>query len=110
MRQYIPVNIDDLPDIFDIELAGELYTLRIDYNPVADWYTITIYQNGETLLEQEPLILNQLVAIDIPDTRLPRIDMRVMDETGNAKDAGKAEFGYDVQIYIDVIDPLRSED
>lgn len=110
MRQYIPVNIDDLPDIFDIELAGELYTLRIDYNPVADWYTITIYQNGETLLEQEPLILNQLVDIDIPDTRLPRIDMRVMDETGNAKDAGKAEFGYDVQIYIDVIDPLGSED
>lgn len=36
MRQYIPVNIDDLPDIFDIELAGEVYTLRIDYNPVAD--------------------------------------------------------------------------
>ena len=36
--------------------------------------------------------------------------MRVMDETGNAKDAGKAEFGYDVQIYIDVIDPLGSED
>ena len=52
MRQYISVNIDDLPDIFDIELAGEFYTLRIDYNPVADWYTITIYQNGETLLEQ----------------------------------------------------------
>lgn len=110
MRQYIPVSTNDLPDNFDIKLAGENYTLRIDYNTVADYYTITILQNGETLLEQEPLILDQLVGIDIPDPRLPRIDMRVMDETGKAKDAGKAEFGYDVKIYIDVIDPLGSED
>lgn len=110
MRQYIPVNTDDLPDIFDITLAGEVYTLRLDYNSVADFYTLTIMQNGETLLEQEPLILNQLVGIDIPNSRLPRTDLRVMDETGNAKDAGKAELGYDVQIYLDVIDPLGSED
>lgn len=110
MRQYIPVNTDDLPDIFDITLAGEVYTLRLDYNSVADFYTLTIMQDGETLLEQEPLVLNQLVGIDIPNSRLPRTDLRVMDETGNAKDAGKAELGYDVQIYLDVIDPLGSED
>lgn len=110
MRQYIPINTDDLPDIFDIQLAGETYTLRIDYNSVADWYTITIIQDGKTLLEQEPLILNQLVGIDIPDSNLPRTDMRVMDETGSATDAGMGELGYDVQIYLDVIDPLGSED
>ena len=110
MRQYIPVNTDDLPDIFDITLAGEVYTLRMDYNSVADFYTLTIMQDGETLLEQEPLVLNQLVGIDIPDSRLPRTDLRVMDETGNAKDAGEAKLGYDVQIYLDVIDPLGSED
>lgn len=110
MRQYIPVNTDDLPDIFDITLAGEVYTLRLDYNSVADFYTLTTIQDGKTLLEQEPLVLDQLVGIDIPDSRLPRTDIRVMDETGNAKDAGEAELGYDVQIYLDVIDPLGSED
>lgn len=110
MRQYIPVNTDDLPDIFDITLAGEVYTLRMDYNSVADFYTLTIMQDGETLLEQEPLVLNQLVGIDIPDSRLPRTDIRVMDEANNAKDAGKGEMGYDVQLYLDVIDPLGSED
>ena len=110
MRQYIPVNTDDLPDIFDITLAGEVYTLRLDYNSVADFYTLTIMQDGETLLEQEPLVLNQLVGIDIPDSRLPRTDIRVMDEANNAKDAGKGELGYDVQLYLDVIDPLGSED
>lgn len=110
MRQYIPVNTDDLPDIFDITLAGEVYTLRLDYNSVADFYTLTIMQDGETLLEQEPLVLNQLVGVDIPDSRLPRTDIRVMDEANNAKDAGKGELGYDVQLYLDVIDPLGSED
>ncbi len=110
MRQYIPVNTDDLPDIFDITLVGEVYTLRLDYNSVADFYTLTIMQDGETLLEQEPLVLNQLVGIDIPDSRLPRTDIRVMDEANNAKDAGKGELGYDVQLYLDVIDPLGSED
>ena len=110
MRKYIPVNTDDLPDIFDITLAGEVFTLRVDYNPVADYYTLTILQDGETLLEQEPLVLDQLVGIDIPDSRLPRTDIRVMDETRNARDAGKGELGYDVQLYIDVIDPLGSED
>lgn len=110
MRQYIPVNTDDLPDIFDITLAGEVYTLRLDYNSVADFYTLTIMQDGETLLEQEPLVLNQLVGIDIPDSRLPRTDVRVMDEANNTKDAGKGELGYDVQLYLDVIDPLGSED
>lgn len=110
MRQYIPVNTNDLPDIFDITLAGEVYTLRLDYNSVADFYTLTIMQDGETLLEQEPLVLNQLVGIDIPDSRLPRTDIRVMDEANNAKDAGKGELGYDVQLYLDVIDPLGSED
>lgn len=110
MRQYIPVNTNDLPDIFDITLAGEVYTLRMDYNSVADFYTLTIMQDGETLLEQEPLVLNQLVGIDIPDSRLPRTDIRVMDEANNAKDAGKGELGYDVQLYLDVIDPLGSED
>lgn len=110
MRQYIPVNTDDLPDIFDITLAGEVYTLRLDYNSVADFYTLTIMQDGETILEQEPLVLNQLVGIDIPDSRLPRTDIRVMDEANNAKDAGKGELGYDVQLYLDVIDPLGSED
>lgn len=110
MRQYIPVNTDDLPDIFDITLAGEVYTLRLDYNSVADFYTLTIMQDGETLLEQEPLVLDQLIGIDIPDSRLPRTDIRVMDEANNAKDAGKGELGYDVQLYLDVIDPLGSED
>lgn len=109
MRRYIPVDVNDLPDIFDIELAGAVYTFRIDYNKVADYYTATIMQDGQVLLMQEPLILNNLVGFDLPDERLPRTDIRVMDESGNAVDAGEGVFGVQVQMYLDVVDPNGSE-
>lgn len=109
MRNYIPIDVDDLPDIFDIEIVDEVYTLRVDYNRFADCYTITIQKDGETLLEQEPLILGQLVGIDIPDPRLPRIDLRVMDETAQATDASQGNFGDNVKLYFDVVDPNGSE-
>lgn len=109
MRDYIDIDIDDLPDIFDINIVDEEYVMRVDYNRFADFYTITIQKDGETLVEQEPLILGQLVAIDIPDPRLPRVDIRVMDETGQATDAGRGNFGESVRLYFDVVDPNGSE-
>jgi len=111
MRNYIEVDVNNLPDIFEIKLAGEVFTFRIDYNAVADYYTCTIQDaNSETLVEQEPLILGQLIASDIPDSRLPTTDLRVMDETEHAKSAGKGDFGNgNVQIYLDVVDPNGSE-
>lgn len=109
MRQYIPIDTDDLPDIFDITLVGENYTFRIDYNDEADFYTVTIQKNGVTLVTQEPLVLDQLVAIDIPNSDLPTIDLRVMDETAVATDAGEENFGQNVQMYLDVVDPNGSE-
>lgn len=109
MRDYIDIDVDDLPDIFDINIVDEEYVMRVDYNRFADFYTITIQKDGETLVEQEPLILGQLVAIDIPDPRLPRVDIRVMDETGQATDAGRGNFGKSVRLYFDVVDPNGSE-
>lgn len=109
MRNYVPIDTTDLPDIFDINLADEVYTLRVDYNAVADYYTITIIKDDKTILKQEPLVLGQLVGVDIPDKRLPRLDLRVMDETGQATEAGKADFGDNVKLYIDEVDPNGSE-
>lgn len=109
MRQWIPVDVDNLPDIFDIELAGEAYTFRIDYNRIADYYTITIYYDDEAIIKQEPLLLGQRIGSALPGEGLPAIDLRVMDESGQAEDAGLGNFGNTVQIYLDTIDPNGSE-
>lgn len=109
MRDYVPIDVDDMPDIFDIQIVDELYTFRVDYNDFADYYTVTIQRDDVTLVQQEPLILGQLIAIDIPDKRLPRIDLRVMDETNQSTDAGQGNFGSNVKLYFDVIDPNGSE-
>lgn len=109
MRQWIPVDVDDLPDIFDIDLAGETYTFRIDYNQVADYYTITISHDDSVVVSQEPLLLGQRIGASLPGTNLPAVDLRVMDESGQAEDAGAGNFGDSVQIYLDTIDPNGSE-
>lgn len=110
MENYIPVDVDNLPDIFDIELAGEVFTFRFDYSSVTDYYTCTIIKDGKVLLAQEPLLLGNLVGTTIPNTDLPWTDLRVLDPTGRATDAGKGKFGVSVQLYLDVKDPNGSED
>ena len=54
-------------------------------------------------------VVVSLVGFDLPDERLPRIDIRVMDESGNSTDAGEGVFGSQVQMYLDVVDPNGSE-
>lgn len=110
MENYIPVDVDNLPDIFDIELAGEVFTFRFDYSSVTDYYTVTIIKDGKVLLAQEPLLLGNLIGETIPNTDLPWTDLRVLDPTGRATDAGKGKFGISVQLYLDVKDPNGSED
>lgn len=109
MRQWIPVDVDDLPDIFDIDLAGETYTFRIDYNQVADYYTVTVYYEDKAVISQEPLLLGQRIGSSLPGAGLPAVDLRVIDESGQAEDAGAGNFGNTVQIYLDTIDPNGSE-
>lgn len=110
MENYVPVDVDNLPDIFDIQLAGEVFTFRFDYNSIVDYYTCTIIKDGKVLLAQEPLLLGNLIGAEIPNTDLPWTDLRVLDPTGRATDAGKGKFGVSVQLYLDVKDPNGSED
>ena len=110
MENYVPVDVDNLPDIFDIQLAGEIFTFRIDYNSIADYYNCTIMKDGKVLLAQEPLLLGNLIGAGIPNTDLPWTDLRVLDPTGRATDAGNGKFGVSVQLYLDVKDPNGSED
>lgn len=109
MRQYIPVDMNNFPNIIEIELGGGTYLIRFDYNDVADYLTITIAKDDRVLLSGEPLLLDNLVGKDIPDRELPLDDIRVMDESGQALDAGFVNFDNGVEMYLDEVDPNGSE-
>lgn len=109
MRNYIPVDTQHLPDIFEIKVGGNNYLWRVDYNNVADYYTATVALGDKLLLSGEPMLLGNLVGFDIPDPDLPVDDIRIMDESGKATHAGLVNFGDSVQAYIDEIDPNGSE-
>lgn len=110
MRRYIPIDTDNMPDPFEIEIDGAKYFFRIDYNQVADYFTATIANANKVLVTSEPLLLNNLLGQDIPDPDLPANDLRVMDESGQALDAGLVYMGSgQVKLYIDEVDPNGSE-
>jgi hypothetical protein len=101
--------MNNFPNIIEIELGGGTYLIRIDYNDVADYLTITIAKVGRVLLSGEPLLLDNLIGQDIPDRELPLDDIRVMDESGQALDAGFVNFDNGVEMYLDEVDPNGSE-
>ncbi len=110
MRNYIPIDPNNFPDIFNITVGGGSYLIRVDYNDVADYLTITISKDGRVLVKGEPLLLNQIVASDIPDRDLPLDDLRTMDESNQSIDAGLLNFLSDkVRLCIDEVDPNGSE-
>ncbi|WP_390894214.1 phage baseplate plug protein [Levilactobacillus namurensis] len=37
-RDYIPVDVDDLPEIFEIELADITFNFGVSYNAVGDFF------------------------------------------------------------------------
>ena len=109
MRQYVPIDTQNLPDVFEIDVGGNTYFWRVDYNEVADYYTVTIALGDQVLLSGEPMLINNIIGYDIPNPLLPLDDIRVMDESGKVVDAGLIAFGDSVQAYIDEIDPNGSE-
>lgn len=109
MRRFIPIDKDNMPDVFEITIDGDKYLFRIDYNSVADYFTATISKNDRVSVTSEPLLLKNLVGQDIPSLELPMEDLRVMDESDQAPDAGLLYMGDQVKLYIDEVDPNGSE-
>lgn len=61
---FIQIDKDLLPYNFDIVLKNYanqdiLYSIDINYNTASDFFTFTLYYNGETLIENEKLVLGQ---------------------------------------------------
>lgn len=109
MRMYIPFDTENMPDVFDITVGGSKYTFRGDYNEVADYYTVTVIKDDRVLLSGEPLLVGNILGMDIPDRDLPLDDIKVMDEAGQLHDAGFINFMDGVKPYIDEVDPNGSE-
>lgn len=106
IRNYVPVDVYDLPETFEYELDGIIYELTFNYIDEGDFFTCSIALEGETIVNGWKLILNQPLFEGLQDERLPSTPLVPMDESGQAKRCGIDEFCETVFLYEDTVDPL----
>lgn len=113
-RDYIPIDVDDLPEIFEIELADITFNFGVSYNAVGDFFMVDLYDEDlNPIVLGEKLVLNHRLWAYVNDDRLPAVDLVPMDESGQSTAVNAETFGRTVFLMIDDIDPtddLSSDD
>ena len=64
-KDTININKSLIPYTFDIELAGEIFTLRIDYNDTGEFFTVGLSKEKKQICAGEPIIYGTPLFRDI---------------------------------------------
>jgi hypothetical protein len=106
MRDYIPVNKNNLPERFEIDLASDTFWMQFNYNDTSDFFSVDLYTgNNEPIILGEKLILNVPLWQDFADPRLPAPSLVVLDESEQTKRITFDNFMVTTFLYIDDIAP-----
>lgn len=103
MRDRVIIDKNMIPYQFDIILAGQPFSLAVDYNKSADLFTVSLYDSeGTLLIAGEPLIYGQPLFSDVYRTgRFPTLDLVPWDESGHENAVTWDNFGKTVFLTID---------
>lgn len=85
MNEYIDIDKNEIPYAFEIELAGEIFEIEVNYNEAFNFFTVDLFKEGLPLVTGEKLILNRhlfrnYVNIDLPNVKIIPMD-RAQQET-----------------------------
>lgn len=102
MRNYIPIEKEEIPQRFQIDLASDTFTLEVNYNTTGDFFTIDLYdENDEPIVIGEKLVLGIPLWQDIANSNLPAPTLIPLDESGQEDRITYENFGETVFLYID---------
>lgn len=102
VRDYIPIEIDNIPELFEIDLAGRSYLFGINYAASEDIYSVDLYDINEVpIILGEKLVLNERLWNDFVNDQLPPIDIVPLDESGKEQCITKENFMKTVFLYVD---------
>ncbi|MEK5133206.1 hypothetical protein NST39_03905 [Bacillus sp. FSL W8-0645] len=110
-RDYIPIDIEDIPQQFEIDLADSTFVFQINYNETDDSYSIDLYDmDFEPIVLGEKMILNVPLWDDIIDDRLPAPSLVPLDESNTETRLSSENFMKTVFLYIDDVGEEGEED
>lgn len=91
-----------IPYSFNILLADELFTLRVNYNEKRDFFTVALEKDGETICEGEPVVYGVPLFRDIYEAgKYPAVDIIPVDESGEQNTVSFENFNKTVFLTID---------
>lgn len=81
--EVLEIKKDLLPYECAMQLAGEMFTLRFDYNAMAELFTVDLYKDDELLCAGEPIVYGIPLWQDVyrADT-FPAVSIVPMDPSG----------------------------
>ncbi|MEK5360733.1 phage baseplate plug family protein [Peribacillus castrilensis] len=102
---YILVDKENIPEMFDIDLADETFKLKFAYNESGDFFTLNLYrptdgEEDEEIILGEKMILNKPLWNDSSDLTLPAPQLVPMDLSNNETSITWDNFGVTVFLYI----------
>ena len=104
--EYIQINKTEIPEMFDIYLANETFTLSFAYNETGDFFSVDLYKpNAEG--ERDPLVLGEKLTLNRPlwenitSLELPAPTIIPKDLSNTEKRITWDNLGETVFLYID---------
>ena len=79
----IPINKDNIPYRFEIELAGDVFIFEIHYNAEYDFFTVDLYRDEEVLAYGEKLVYGSPLFGAYADGRFPQVTITPRDKAEN---------------------------
>lgn len=90
-RDIIEINKEQIPYEFDIVLADETFLIGVNYNEIADLFTLSLSKLNEetgeyeTICTGEPIIYGQPLWKDVYiSDKYPAVDIVPLDESGES--------------------------
>ncbi|MFJ7891293.1 phage baseplate plug protein [Lysinibacillus xylanilyticus] len=84
MNEYIDIDKNEIPYSFEIDLAGEVFELEVNYNQSHDFFTVDLFKDGGALVIGEKLILNRQLFRNRVDIDLPKVKIIPKDRANSA--------------------------
>lgn len=81
MNEYIDVDKNEIPYAFEVELAGEVFELEVNYNQTYDFFTIDLFKDGGVLVIGEKLVLNRPLFRNSTNINLPKVQIIPKDRS-----------------------------
>lgn len=104
MNEYIAIDKNEIPYSFEIELAGEIFELEVNYNQTHDFFTVDLFKGDGVLVIGEKLILNRPLFRNCVDIGLPKIQIIPKDRANSATRITYENLNETVFLYVGEID------